>query len=79
MNFSGIQNRFEGEMYSGQMDSDVTYAFVLNKPVPRLVGESDILYIGKTEQVSAHRSCSARLASKTSSASMSKLSPALCR
>lgn len=50
MNFTDIQDRFEWVSYSGQMDSDVTYAFVMNRPVARLVGESDILYIGKTEQ-----------------------------
>ena len=50
MNFAGIQDRFKWVPYSGQMDSGVTYAFVLNRPVARLIGESDILYIGKTEQ-----------------------------
>lgn len=50
MNFADIRDRFEWVAFSGQMDSDVTYAFVLNRPVARLVGESDILYIGKTEQ-----------------------------
>lgn len=32
------------------MDSDVTYVFVGRSAVPRMVGDSDILYIGKTEQ-----------------------------
>lgn len=50
MNFSDIRNRFEWVSYSGQTDCYVTYAYVLNRPVARLVGESDILYFGKTEQ-----------------------------
>jgi hypothetical protein len=50
MNFAVLCDRFEWVLYSGQMDSDVTYTFGLNRPVTRLVSESDILYIGKTEQ-----------------------------
>ena len=50
MNYSDINDRFQWHTYAGQMDSDVTYMFVLNQPVGRLAGSSDILYIGKTEQ-----------------------------
>lgn len=50
MNFADAQKQFEWVRYSGQMDSNVTYALVLDKPVARLDGESDILYIGRTEQ-----------------------------
>ncbi len=50
MDFAGIQNDFNWIAYSGQSDCDVTYLFVLDRPVARLVGVSDILYIGKTEQ-----------------------------
>lgn len=32
------------------MDRDVTYVFVGKAEIPRLVGTSDILYVGKTEQ-----------------------------
>ena len=35
--------------YSGQRDRSVTYIFVASKPIARLRGESDILYIGKTD------------------------------
>ncbi|MGH8400006.1 MAG: hypothetical protein ACRESU_02790 [Gammaproteobacteria bacterium] len=50
MNFASASTRFEWVKYSSQMDSDVTYVYVLNRLVPRLRGESDILYIGKTSQ-----------------------------
>ena len=50
MNLATLRDQFDWVPFSGQMDSDVTYAFVLNRPVPRLIGESDILYVGKTEQ-----------------------------
>jgi hypothetical protein len=50
MNFATLRDQFDWVPFSGQMDSDVTYAFVLNRAVARLIGESDILYIGKTEQ-----------------------------
>jgi len=50
MNFATLRDRFDWVPFSGQMDSDVTYAFVLNRPIARLIGESDLLYIGKTEQ-----------------------------
>lgn len=50
MNLSSASKRFEWIAYSGQMESDVTYAYTLNRSVPRLRGESDILYIGKTSQ-----------------------------
>lgn len=50
MNFAEASKRFDWVRYSGEMTSGVTYAYVLNRPVPRLRGESDILYIGKTSQ-----------------------------
>lgn len=48
--FRDLSTEFPWVRYAGQMDSDVTYAYVYNQPVSRLRGESDILYIGKTEQ-----------------------------
>ena len=50
MNFTTLRDQFDWVPFSGQMDSGVTYAFVLNRTVERLIGKSDILYIGKTEQ-----------------------------
>ena len=50
MNFRDVRDEFEWIPYDGQSDSNVTYLWVRDLPITRLVGESDILYIGKTEQ-----------------------------
>ncbi|MCZ6804722.1 MAG: hypothetical protein O7D86_12525 [Proteobacteria bacterium] len=42
-------SQFDWIEYSGQMESDVTYFFRSPKLIRRLRGESDILYIGRTE------------------------------
>lgn len=55
MNFQTIQNKFNWLHYQGQRDENVTYIFVSRKPVCRLKGYSDILYIGKTEKPIATR------------------------
>lgn len=45
-----LLQRFDWHEYSGQMDSNVTYFFRAPSSISRLLGESDIFYIGKTEQ-----------------------------
>ena len=50
MNFASLQRDFKWLSFDNQMDSDVTYVFVGQSKVPRMIGVSDILYIGKTEQ-----------------------------
>lgn len=50
MNFNELKNRISFINYNSQNDSNVTYCFVYNESISRLKGESDILYIGKTEQ-----------------------------
>ena len=49
MNFSDIEEDFSWIKYSAQQDREVTYIFVAEKPIFRLRGKSDILYIGKTD------------------------------
>ena len=49
MNFRDIDKDFNWIRYRAQQDRGVTYAFVAEKPIPRLRGKSDILYIGKTD------------------------------
>jgi hypothetical protein len=55
MDYQGIQNQYQWVEYRGQDTRDVTYIFVLNQRVPRLKGQSDILYIGETQQPIARR------------------------
>jgi len=55
MDFAALSKQFEWIPFSGQMDRNVTYLFVFNGPVARLVGESDILYIGETKQPISNR------------------------
>lgn len=50
MNYQQLNDKFEWVLHEGQMDSGVTYVYVAKKPITRLVGSSDILYAGKTEQ-----------------------------
>ena len=50
MNFSEFKKQFDWVPFDGQMDSGVTYVFVSDTEIPRMVGASDILYIGKTDQ-----------------------------
>jgi len=50
MNAKDLLERFECHQYTGQTCTDVTYFFRAPKPIRRLSGESDILYIGKTAQ-----------------------------
>lgn len=45
-----LLQQFDWHEYSGQTDSDVTYFFRAPRSINRLRGESDIFYIGKTEQ-----------------------------
>ncbi len=45
-----LLQRFDWHEYMGQMDSNVTYFFRAPSSISRLRGESDIFYIGKTEQ-----------------------------
>lgn len=49
MNFRELERRFDWIRYASQQDKGVTYVFVATKPIPRLRGESDILYIGQTD------------------------------
>ena len=48
MYFQTIIDEFNWVQYNGQNHHNVTYIFVSYKPVCRLRGYSDILYIGKT-------------------------------
>ena len=50
MNYSSITSLALWTLYSGQTSKNVTYIWVLNRTVPRLVDCSDILYIGATQQ-----------------------------
>lgn len=50
MIFNELKKRINFVEFSGQKDSDVTYCFVYNNMIPRLISSSDIIYIGKTEQ-----------------------------
>lgn len=50
MRFIDLRNDFQWVKYTDQIDSNVTYIYVLNDTVSRLRGDSDILYIGKTTQ-----------------------------
>ena len=50
MNFRDLQTESDWIPFSEQMDRNVTYVWVKNSSIRRLSGESDILYIGKTEQ-----------------------------
>lgn len=50
MNFTDIEEEGFGWIeYRDQQDRGVTYVFVAEKPIFRLRGNSDILYIGKTD------------------------------
>jgi hypothetical protein len=55
MNFNNIQNQYHWVKFAGQNTTNVTYVFVLNQPVQRLYGASDILYIGETRQPISRR------------------------
>jgi len=55
MNYETIRENHDWIEFSSQIDENVTYVFVLNRPVTRLSGASDILYIGKTKQAIAKR------------------------
>jgi hypothetical protein len=55
VNFQAIHNQFPWVQFTGQSIANVTYVYVLNRHVPRLFGESDILYIGKTRQTMSRR------------------------
>ena len=55
MNFVDIRKDFAWVRYSGQQDKFVTYVVVASQPVPRLKGESDILYIGETDNTIQNR------------------------
>ena len=50
MNFRSLQKQFKWKPLNGQKDKYVTYIIVSKKAVWRLVGTSDILYIGQTKQ-----------------------------
>ena len=49
MDFQDIESWAQWFKYCGQQDNAVTYVYVASRPVPRLRGQSDILYIGETE------------------------------
>jgi len=50
MNFNLIPGNFGWIPFNNQTDKNVTYVFVYNGQINRLIGSSNILYIGKTEQ-----------------------------
>lgn len=50
MNFRDTFEWVEWVEFFGQSDRGVTYVFVSPKPIARLRGESDILYIGETNR-----------------------------
>ncbi len=49
MDFKSIKKQFNWLLFNNQTDCAVTYIHVLNQPISRLVGSSDILYIGETQ------------------------------
>ena len=49
MNFEDISSAYEWEFLSGQDYNNVTYVVVASKHIPRLWGESNILYVGFTK------------------------------
>jgi hypothetical protein len=51
----GPVDRFPWRQFAGQEDRVVTYVYVTRPAVPRMRGESSILYIGQTEQSIAKR------------------------
>lgn len=55
MNFNSIQGHFKWIRFSNQTDKNVTYIYVIDRDIHRLIGSSDILYVGKTEQSIAKR------------------------
>ena len=48
MNFRDIEHWAKWVRFSGQHDRGVTYVYVASQPFARLRGESDIIYIGET-------------------------------
>ena len=55
MNFEDIAKWAQWVKYSGQPDKAVTYVYIASQPVTRLRGESDILYIGETDNAISTR------------------------
>ena len=49
MKFEDIGHWAEWVKYSGQSDSGVAYVYVASGPIARLRGDSDILYVGITD------------------------------
>lgn len=50
MNFNSIPGHFQWIRFSNQTDTNVTYIYVTDRRINRLIGSSDILYVGKTKQ-----------------------------
>lgn len=50
MDFKTVQREFKWHRYEEQNDNCVTYMFVAGTSIPRLIGASDILYVGQTTQ-----------------------------